>query len=164
MSELELNVSRQYLNKSNIHKVEPPILAIDYGTKHIGIAITDSKGIVAQPLTVIDVKKQNYELVNYQIKEIIEEYRIRTLVLGIPQPFKEAHLQNLESILKFRDSIEKFTKKKVFLYDESYSTANSYKILKDQGENQKKSKRKIDKIAATYFLQELIDFKNRQND
>ncbi len=164
MSELALNVSRQYLNKSNIHKVEPPVLAIDYGTRHIGIAITDSKGIVAQPLTVIDIKKQNYDTVNYKIREIVKEYNIKTLVLGVPQVFKEAHLQNLEGILKFRDSIEEFTNKEVFLYDESYSTANSYKVLKAQGDNQKKAKKKIDKIAATYFLQELIDFKNQQND
>ncbi len=164
MSEQGLNESRLYLNKTNIHKVEPPILAIDYGLRHIGIAISDSKGIVAQPLTIIDIKKQDFNPAFLKIKEIIDEYNIKAIVLGVPQAFEKAHLQNIDSILEFRDSIELFTQKEVFLYDESYSTSNSYKILKQKGENRKKAKRKIDKIAATYFLQELIDFKNQQND
>lgn len=164
MSEQESNVSRQYLNKSNIHKVESPILAIDYGTKNIGLAITDQKGVVAQPLSIIRVKDGNFENFCLELKKIIEKYNVKTLVLGIPQAFKKAHLQNIPYVLKFQDLIQKVTKKEVFLYDESYSTSNAYEVLQNQGENMKKSKQKIDKIAATYFLQELIDFKNRTND
>lgn len=164
MSEQELNASRQYLNKANIHKVEPPILAIDYGVKNIGLAITDQKGIVAQPLKIIKVKNKNFDKFLLELTKIIKEYNIKTLVLGVPQTFKKAHLQNIQYILKFQDLIQKVTKKEVFLYDESYSTSSAYEVLRDQGENMKKSKQKIDKIAATYFLQELIDFKNRTYD
>ena len=164
MSEQESKGLRQYLNKSNIHKVEPPILAIDYGTRNIGIAISDYKGLIAQPLTIIKVKGRKFDAVLHKIKTIIDTYRVKSLVLGVPQSFKKAHLQNIDSILKFQGSVEKFTGMEVFLYDESYSTSDSYSILKTQGENQKKSRKKIDKIAATYFLQELIDFKNRYNE
>ncbi len=164
MSEQASKELKPYLNKSNIHKMEPPILGIDYGTINIGIAITDKKGIVAQPLKTIKVKKGNYERFFQELLEIINHYEIKTLVLGIPQAFKEDHLQNIDSILEFQSSIKKMTGREVFLYDESYSTSESYSILREQGQNQKKSRQKIDKVAASYFLQELIDFKNKKNE
>lgn len=163
MSELELKELRQYLNKSNIHKVEPPILAIDYGSKNIGLAITDKKGIIAHPLSTIRVKGKNHKQLFSELLDIIESNEVKSLVLGVPQAFKKEHLQNLEPILEFQESLEDITKKDVFLYDESYSTSDTYSILREQGQTQKKSKKKIDRIAATYFLQELIDFKNKQN-
>ncbi len=160
MLELESNVSKLYLNKINIQKVEPPILAIDYGTKNFGLAISDQKGIVAQPLKTLKANKNIFS----EIQNILNEYKIKTIVLGIPQVFEESHLQNIRPILKFRNLVSEFTKKEVFLYDESYSTSTSYSILRDQGENQKKARKKIDTIAATCFLQELIDFKKSQNE
>ncbi len=163
MSELESKGLKRYLNKSNIHKVEPPILAIDYGSKNIGLAITDKRGIIAHPLSIVRITKGNYEPFFSQLQEIIEDNKVQSLVLGVPQAFKKEHLQNIESILEFQKSIEDITKRDVFLYDESYSTSDSYTLLREQGQSQKKSKKKIDKIAATYFLQELIDFKNKQN-
>jgi putative holliday junction resolvase len=164
MSEQELSESKLYLNKSNIHKVELPILAIDYGHRNIGLAITDQKGIVAQPLTTIKVKDKNYKNFFTKLLEIINEYKVGSLVLGLPQAFKKDHLQNTKRILEFQRLLKEMTKKDVFLYDESYSTSDSYSILREQGENQKKSKQKIDRIAACHFLQELIDFKNRNNE
>lgn len=164
MSELESKESRLYLNKSNIHKVEPPILGIDYGTKNIGLAITDKKGVVAQPLTTIKIKGGDYEKFFSELLKIVEDYEIKTLVLGIPQAFEKSHLQNIDRILKFQSSIKKMTKRDVFLYDESYSTSDSYSMLKMQGQNQKKSRQKIDRIAASRFLQELIDFKKREDE
>jgi len=160
MSEQELNELKLYLNKSNIHKIAPPILAIDYGTKNIGIAISDAGGTVATPLTVL----KNNETFMEKLGEILNEQKVGSIVLGIPQAFKKAHLQNIQRILKFQSSLQDFAKQEVFLYDETYSTSGSYSTLRSLGENQKKSKKKIDKIAAAYFLQELIDFKNRQNE
>ncbi len=163
MSEPESKELRRYLNKSNIHEVSPPILAIDYGEKNIGLAITDQKGVVAQPLTTIRVEDKNYEKFFDELLEIIEKYKIKSIVLGIPQVFKKEHLQNVDSILEFQESIEKLTKKIIFLYDESYSTSDSYKMLRKQGKSQKRSRNRIDEIAAAHFLQELIDFKNQKN-
>ncbi len=163
MLEQGLNELKQYLNKSNIHKIDPPILAIDYGSKNFGLALSDDRGIVAQPLKILKKAEANYEKILIGVKDAIDEYKIKTIVLGVPQAFKKEHLQNIDSILKFQELLKDFTKKEVFLYDETYSTANSYSILREQGRKQKKSKKKIDKIAATCFLQELLDFKNRQN-
>ena len=156
----ELSELKQYLNKSNIHKIVPPILAIDYGAKNIGLAVSDTKGTVATPLTVL----RNDDAFLENLKDILNEQKVKTIVLGIPQAFKTAHLQNIQRILKFQSLIQDFAKQEVFLYDETYSTSDSYTILRDLGKNQKKSKKEIDKIAAACFLQELIDFKNRQNE
>ncbi len=149
------------VSKQNLHKISPPILAIDYGEKNIGLAITDSKGIIALPLEILKRKQEDFD---ERIKEVIDEYNIKTLVLGIPQEFEKSHSENTNRILNFKKDLEKLTKLDIFLYDESYSTSHSYKILREKGENMKKSKKKIDKIAATYFLQELIDWKNKTNE
>lgn len=161
MSEQESKESKQYLNRANINNLKFPSLGIDYGEKNIGLAVTDKNGILATPLAIIH-RKENSSTQNIidQIKEYIAQYKIETIVLGLPQAFESTNSASQKKILSFYDILASSTDINVFLYDESYSTVNSYEILQSQGIKMKKAKKKIDKIAATYFLQELIDIKN----
>lgn len=161
MSELELKESKQYLNKTNIQDLKFPALGIDYGEKNIGLAITDRNGIIAMPLNIIH-RKENSSIQNIieEIRAYIAQYNIKAIVLGLPQAFESTNSESRKKIFSFYEILASSTNLNVFLYDESYSTANSYEILQSQGIKMKKAKKKIDKIAATYFLQELIDIKN----
>jgi putative holliday junction resolvase len=164
MSDQTLNASKQFLNKTNINLIKPPLLGIDYGSKNFGLAITDSKGIVASPLENIKTKDGNVEKVLMRIQKIINEYQIKTIVLGLPQEFNSVHQKTTKKIMNFKDKLEKLTNMDVLLYDESYSTVNSYSALRELGQKQKKTKKRIDSVASAYFLQELINIKNRKNE
>lgn len=138
--------------------MEYPILAIDYGQKHIGIAISDSKGIVSSPLEVIQVTKtRTIELISKRLSEICSDRRVKSLLFGMPQSFEVEHNINQVRIQQFIDDITKEIKLPYTTYDESFSTAQAKDMIKEKGSNFKKKKNMIDSYAASIFLQEYLD-------
>lgn len=135
-----------------------PILAIDYGEKHFGLAISDSKGIIASPLEVISItKNRNINSIIKDILSISDEYRVESFLVGKPQSFSENQEKTGEKINKFISLLKKATNKPISTYDESFSTTSAQNMLTSFGQNSRSSKKKIDKIAATVFLQEFLN-------
>lgn len=135
-----------------------PILAIDFGKKHFGTAISDSKGIIASPLEVISItQKRGIEYVLQRISEICKEYQIKTILLGMPQVFTEAHFKTPKAILKFEKKLKEVLDLPIVLYDESFSTTSAQNMLTSSGSNTKSSRGKIDKVSAAVFLQEFLN-------
>ena len=145
--------------------IQYPILAIDYGTKRIGLAISDSKGLIASPLTVLNVtKNMGINKIIEEIKAIIEEYRIKTILIGKPQAFQSTYTKSLKKIDSFAQEIKNDIKIPVTFYDESYSTIQAQNMLLSLGQNTKSTKGKIDMISATVFLQEFLNSKQNKNE
>lgn len=143
---------------------QKPILAIDYGQKRFGLAISDSKGVIATPLSVLEVKEKNKtEKIIEEILEIIQEYRIKTILIGKPQAFQEGYEKTAKKIEKFKEQLEQKTTLPIIYQDESYSTATAQNMLLSLGQNTKSTKGKIDMIAATVFLQEFLNSEERNN-
>lgn len=139
-----------------------PTLAIDYGQKHFGLAISDSKGVVASPLDVLSITK-NRDVHNI-IEEIIKmanEYKIKSILVGKPQMFEKEHKKTQEKITSFISLLEKATTIPIITWDESFSTTDAQNMLISLGQNSRSSKEKIDKIAATVFLQEFLNSKKK---
>ncbi|KUK67590.1 MAG: Putative Holliday junction resolvase [candidate division WS6 bacterium 36_33] len=142
-----------------------PILAIDYGEKNFGLAISDSKGIVASPLEVISItKNRGIQIIIEEIVEIAKENRAKTILVGKPQSFTDKQKKTEEKIEKFINLLRKATEIEILTWDESFSTTNAQNMLTSLGQNSKSSRRKIDKIAATVFLQEFLNSKNKKNE
>jgi len=159
---VELKELKQYYNNM---KVENPILAIDYGTKRIGLAISDSKGIVASPLEVLRItKNRNINDLLEDILLVAEEYRVKTILIGKPQIFKEEHSLSVRKIDNFAKKISDITNIPVIFQDESYSTNQSQNMLLSLGQNIKSSREKIDMISATMFLQEFLNSNYKGNE
>lgn len=139
-------------------EISYPILSIDYGDKHFGLAISDFKGILASPLEVISItKNKNKEDIIDEILSIAEEYRVKTLLIGMPQQFIEKHQVTQKKISKFVEKIKEKTSLPIILQDESFSTLSAQNMLRFSGQSTKNSRKKIDKIAATVFLQEFLN-------
>lgn len=140
-----------------------PILAIDYGEKHFGLAISDSKGIIASPLTVLSItKNRDVNDILQDILNVVEEYEIETILVGKPQSFSPEHKRAEEKINSFISLLKKATETAILTYDESFSTTKAQNMLTSLGQNSKRSKGKIDKIAATVFLQEFLNSKKKK--
>jgi putative Holliday junction resolvase len=143
-------------------QTQKPILAIDYGEKRFGIAISDSKGLIAAPLEVLEITdKTGINEIIEQILLIIDEYRVKTILLGKPQIFTQAHEKTPRKIEKFKEKLSLKTDLPIIYQDESYSTATAQNMLLSLGQNSKSSRGKIDKIAATVFLQEFLNSENK---
>lgn len=143
--------------------IKYPILAIDYGDKHFGIAYSDFNGKLASPLPVISItKNRNLTDVITEILETCDEYRIKTILVGLPQKFKDSQVKTEEKIFHFVSKLEEKTDIPIVTYDESFSTINAQNMLTSSGQSTKKSRKKIDSIAATVFLQEFLNSKQNK--
>lgn len=138
--------------------VEFPILGIDYGQKRIGLAITDSKGIVASPLTKIEfTRNRGLEEITNEITEIFKTNRCRSLLIGKPQAFEKTHNKIVKKIEEFAETLERKLEIKAYFIDESFSTRQAQNMLLSLGQGGKKSRDKIDEMAATLFLQKFLN-------
>ena len=146
-------------------QIEYPILAIDYGDKHFGLAISDSKGIIASPLEVISItKNKKRETIIEEILELAKEYRAKSILVGMPEAFIESQQKTVQKIQNFIKLLSQKTKLPIITYDESFSTTRAQNVLISSGQNTKGSRRKIDKIAATVFLQEFLNSETKNNE
>jgi len=142
-----------------------PILAIDYGQKNFGLAISDSKGIIASPLEVISItKNRNIHTVINEIVQIAKENKVKRILVGKPQSFTEKQKKTEEKIENFIKLLRKATDIEILTWDESFSTTNAQNMLTSLGQNSRGSKDKIDKIAATVFLQEFLNSKSIKDE
>jgi putative Holliday junction resolvase len=138
--------------------IQYPILAIDYGTRNIGLAISDFKGILATPLQVLKVKSSNgYEKIIEEIADICDRNKVQTVLLGKPQIFEISHKKTLKKIEKFEELLKNGIKLPIITYDKSYSTVTAQDMLTYTKQTVKSSKDKIDSVAAAVFLQEFLN-------
>ena len=100
------------------------LIAIDFGTKKSGIAISDPLKIIAQPLKTIFYKELNFSFITEEIKKIIDEYKpIEKIILGITTNLDNSISNTGKIILKFYDFLQKeLPNITIVLFDEKYST------------------------------------------
>lgn len=139
-----------------------PILAIDYGEKHFGLAYSDKNGIVATPLEVLSLtKRKTYDDIAEEIEAICEEYKIKTILLGTPQIFEKSQAKTISKISNFETILRNHTTLPVVHTDESFSTIEAQNMLLSTGQNIKSTRKKIDKVSAAIFLQEFLNSENQ---
>ncbi len=129
------------------------ILGLDLGTKTLGVAITDKTNSIASPLKVIRFNDSNYEELIAPVKELVEQYRITDIVLGLPKNMDNSLGFAAERSLKFKEFLESHLDIEIALIDERLSTKEAEMILFNTGNNGKKRKQIIDGVAATIILE-----------
>lgn len=146
------------ITKESRSKPQMPVVAIDFGLKRIGVAVSDSKGIVATPLaTLVLSENKSLEDLSIEIRELADSYRAKTYLVGLPQAFVKSHEKIRNLIRKFASHLEKDSERSLIFYDESFSTKQSTDMLISLGYRKDKLKSVVDKSSAAYFLQEFLD-------
>ena len=137
------------------------ILGLDYGTKTVGVALSDELGITAQPFETITRKDENKLRKTYaRIEEIVAEYKVEKIVLGYPKNMNNTIGERAQKSLAteaFRDSLVRRTGLDVILWDERLSTVASNKVLMESGVRREHRKKVIDQVAASMILQGYLD-------
>ena len=126
------------------------ILGLDYGTKRIGVALSDLTGTIASPLTTIFNNDIN-DVIN-EIGMLCDEYKVDTIVLGLPKNMNNTLGEKAEKVMEFKLQIEDKLEKQVVLIDERLTTVEAEKLLITADTSRKKRKASIDKIAASIIL------------
>jgi putative Holliday junction resolvase len=134
------------------------IIGLDYGTKTVGVAISDELLITAQPLETIERKSANkLRQTLARIESIIEEYHVEKIVLGYPKNMNNSVGERAEATEAFKEDLERRTGLEVVLWDERLSTVEAERILIDTGVRRENRKQYIDKMAAAVILQNYLD-------
>lgn len=128
-------------------------LGIDYGDSRIGIAITDLLGITVQGLETIK-HNGNDKIALKRIEELLNEYEVDTIVVGLPLNLSGAKSERVEITEKFIHKLKcKFNKIKIETMDERLTTVEAQKTMNFLGVNKYKKKDLVDTIAAVYILE-----------
>ncbi len=131
-------------------------LALDIGDKTIGTAVSDLLNLTAQGVTTI-IRKSNKEDLK-KLGEIISEYEVETLVVGLPKNMNGTEGERCEIVRSFAEKIsEKFPEQKIIFQDERLSTVAAERTLLEADLSRRKRKKVIDKMAAVYILQGFLD-------
>ncbi len=138
------------------------ILALDVGTKTIGVAVSDELGIAAHGVTTI--KRVGVKRDIEALRKIINQYNPSEILVGVPYNIDGTVGKRGQDILKFAERIKKAFSLPVEFSDESFSTVDAEKMLIEADIGRKKRKRVIDKMAAVFILQWYLENKRREEN
>jgi putative Holliday junction resolvase len=131
------------------------ILAIDYGKKRIGLAVTDPMQIIASPLTTVPASSIESFLVDYLKKEQVDEF-----VVGYPVQMNNLPSESVKYIDPFLKKLRKlFPDKQVHLTDERFTSAMAFRAMIEGGVKKKdrRDKSMVDKISASLILRTFLE-------
>lgn len=134
------------------------IMGLDYGSKTVGVAVSDPMLITAGGLEIIRRKDENkLRQTLARIEELIAEYEVGEIVLGFPKNMNNTVGDRAELSLEFKEKLERRTGLPVVMWDERLSTVEADKVMMDAGVRRENRKEYVDKIAATIILQGYLD-------
>lgn len=134
------------------------IMGLDYGSVTVGVAISDSMLLTAQPVEVIKRKSENkLRQTLARIEELVTEYEVGRIVLGHPKNMNNSEGERVRYTEEFMEKLKARTGLEVVLWDERLSTVSAMDVLKEGGVRRENRKSYVDKIAASLILQGYLD-------
>jgi putative Holliday junction resolvase len=137
------------------------ILAIDYGTKRIGIAISDPTGTLASPLETIPAYP--FERFVDRLKQIILEKEVSLILVGMPRSLNGQYGESANRVLDFVNVLKAAVTVPVKTWDERLTTVQAQRSMHDAGGKTKDFRQKLDSMAAAVLLQSYLDANPGQN-
>ena len=134
------------------------ILGLDFGSKTVGVAVSDGLLLTAQGVETIERKDENkLRKTCARIEELIAEYEITEIVLGLPKNMNNTEGERVEKTKAFGEKLERRTGLPVHYWDERLTTVAAEQILMESGVRRENRKAVIDKVAAGLILQGYLD-------
>ena len=139
-------------------------MGLDFGSKTVGVAISDPLLITAQGIEIVRRKSESkLRQTLARIEELIVEYEVDEIVLGYPKNMNDTVGERGEKTLAFKEMLERRTGLDVQLWDERLTTVAADKAMMEAGIRREESKEHVDRIAAVFILQGYLDYlKNRE--
>lgn len=137
------------------------IMGLDFGSKTVGVAISDELLITAQGKEIIRRKEENkLRQTLARIEELIEEYDVQEIVLGLPKNMNNTEGERVELTLEFKEKLERRTGLPVATWDERLTTVAADRAMMEAGIRREDRKEHVDKLAAVFILQGYLDMRS----
>jgi putative Holliday junction resolvase len=137
----------------------PRILALDVGSKRIGVAVSDPLGITAQGLETI--QRQNKRKDMETLGRLLKDYEVREVVIGLPLRMSGAEGTQSEKMRHFASDLESHFGVTVHLWDERWTSTEANRLLRETELSIKKRGRAVDRMAAILILQSWMEAHRR---
>ena len=139
-------------------------MGLDFGSKTVGVAISDSLLVTAQGVEIIRRKEENkLRQTLARIEELIVENEVQEIVLGLPKNMNATEGDRVTLTREFKDKLERRTGLPVVMWDELLTTVAADKAMMEAGIRREHRKDYVDMIAATLILQGYLDYRSRQS-
>ena len=139
------------------------IMGLDFGSKTVGVAISDELLLTAQGIEIIRRKDENkLRQTLARIEELIVEYGVEEIVLGLPKNMNATEGIHVELTNEFKEKLERRTGLAVHTWDERLTTVAADKAMIEAGIRREKRKDYVDMIAATFILQGYLDYRKNK--
>ncbi len=134
------------------------IMGLDYGSKTVGVAVSDPLGITAQGVEIIRREKETkLRQTLARIEALIKEYEVESIVLGFPKNMNNTIGDRAEKSLAFKEMLEKRTGLSVVMWDERLTTVEANRTLIEGKVRREDRSKYVDMLAAVYILQGYLD-------
>lgn len=141
------------------------ILGLDYGSKTVGVAVSDPLGFTAQGVEIIRRKSENkMRQTLARIEELIAQYQVEEIVLGLPKNMNNTLGDRAEKSLELKETLERRTGLPVVMWDERLTTVSANCVLMETGVRRENRKEHVDEIAAVFILQGYLDYLANKNE
>lgn len=132
-------------------------LGLDLGTRTLGISMSDLTHTIATSFKTIKFPEAEYDTLIEPLKDIVNEYQIKKIVLGLPKNMNNSIGDRARTTLEFKALLEEELKLEVIMQDERLSTVEATNYLLEADLSRKKRKTKVDAVAANIILQTYLD-------
>ena len=141
------------------------IMGLDFGSKTVGVAISDALLLTALGVEIIRRKEENkLRQTLARIEELIVEYEVEEIVLGLPKHMNATEGVRVELTQEFKEKLERRTGLPVYFWDERLTTVAADKIMMEAGIRREHRKEQVDRIAAALILQGYLDRRNMRKE
>ena len=131
------------------------ILALDPGTKRIGVAVSDELKLIAQPLEFVPAEPFADFLT--RLKQLVQEKEVELILVGMPRNMDGTYGPAATRVQEFVTELKKAIPLRIKKWDERFTTSQANRILIDANVRRDKRKEKVDKMAAAILLQSYLD-------
>ena len=140
------------------------IMGLDYGSKTVGVAVSDALLLTAQAVeTISRPQETKLRRTLARIEELCREYEIEKIILGFPKNMNNTEGERCEKTLEFKEMLEKRTGLEVVLWDERLTTVEADRTMMQVGIRRENRKEYVDELAAIFILQGYLDYQSRQH-
>ena len=141
------------------------IMGLDYGSKTVGVALSDELLITAQGLEIIRRESENKIRKTLQrIEEIVKDYKVEKIVLGLPKNMNNTMGDRALKSLEFKEMLERRCNIPVEMWDERLSTVEAHKTMITTGVRREERSKYVDTIAAMFILQGYLDLERNKRE
>ena len=142
------------------------IMGLDFGSKTVGVAVSDPLGITAQGIEIVRRTSENkLRKTLARIEALVAEYQVTEFVLGLPKNMNNTSGERVEKTMEFKAMLERRTGLPVHMWDERLTTVAADRTLIEAGVRRENRKEYVDMLAAVYILQGYLDsLESKKND